>query len=216
MLTQDLIPRSPKAPIFDLQYVKFVTIMVGRIRAGESDVQEVKLFFELLTTDHEGDAFWTPIEKLMPEVTLKEFVPLQLSPSLTFSAPTSTSEMLTKQRRAAPKVEDENPPLQLLYELLYTELAERNEARKEDWAEAQYQAKRGMVPRDRSISPECDTWLGASGRDKLKNSLFGENTYVAPGSRQDRMLRSWMEIGYPKRAQGEEPLESDLEEPEDA
>ena len=124
--------------------------------------------------------------------------------------------MLTELRRAPPKVEDENPPLQLLYELLYNELAGRNEARKEDWAEAHYLATRGIVPSDRSISPPCDTWLRASGRDKLKNTLFGENAYVAPGSKQDRMLRSWMEIGYPRKAQRGQPLERELEEPEEA
>ena len=71
------------------------------------------------------------------------------------------------------------------------------------------------MPSDRSISPPCDTWLGASGRDKLKNTLFGENAYVAPGSRQDRMLRSWMEIGYPMRAQTGQAPERELEEPEE-
>ena len=188
--------------------------MVSRIRAGESDVQEVKLFFELLTTDHDDDAFWTPIEKLVPEVTLKGLVRLQLSlPSV--SAPVKPNANLTKQREAPPKVEDENPPLQLFYELLYTEMVERNEARKEDWAETQYLAKRGMVRSDRSISPPCDTWLGAGSRDKLRNALFGENTYVAPGSRQDRLLRSWMEIGYPKRAERVQQPERELEEPEE-
>ena len=83
--------------MLDLQYVKFVTVMVSRIRAGESDVQEVKLFFELLTTDNEGDAFWTPIEKLVPEATLKEYVPNQIILLLSPFCPLHSScIMLTK------------------------------------------------------------------------------------------------------------------------
>ena len=51
--------------------------------------------------------------------------------------------------------------------------------------------------RDRSISPRCATSLGVVGRHRLQNQLFGEDSFLAPGGRQDRFLRSWMEMGYP-------------------
>ncbi|KAL8792304.1 MAG: hypothetical protein Q9195_005095 [Heterodermia aff. obscurata] len=59
---------SPAQPVLDLQYLKFVTLIVCRIRAGESNLDEVRRFVELLATDGE-DAFWAPVGKLIPEET---------------------------------------------------------------------------------------------------------------------------------------------------
>ncbi|CAF9929604.1 MAG: hypothetical protein HETSPECPRED_007414 [Heterodermia speciosa] len=64
---------SPAQPILDLQYLKFVTLIVCRIRAGESNLEEVRRFVKLLATDGE-DAFWAPVAKLIPEVDRNESV----------------------------------------------------------------------------------------------------------------------------------------------
>ena len=47
--------------------------MVCRIRAGESNLEEVTRFVQLLATDGE-DAFWAPVAKLVPEVDKNESV----------------------------------------------------------------------------------------------------------------------------------------------
>ena len=65
--------RSPATPILDIQYIKFVTVMIARIRVGESNIEEVRHFFELLRTDGE-DAFWAPVPELMPEIKPNESV----------------------------------------------------------------------------------------------------------------------------------------------
>lgn len=69
------ISRSPATPHLDIQYLKFVTQITNRIRAGESNVKEVEEFVKLLTTDGE-DAFWAPVSELVPEVDPDEFVTL--------------------------------------------------------------------------------------------------------------------------------------------
>ena len=48
-----------------VQYFKFVNLILGRIRAGESNINEVHLFFDLLNTDGEP-AFWAPVPEFLP------------------------------------------------------------------------------------------------------------------------------------------------------
>lgn len=55
----------PSAPVLAEQYTKFVNVMLGRIRANESNAHEARLFFELLRTGRET-GFWKPVDGFLP------------------------------------------------------------------------------------------------------------------------------------------------------
>ena len=57
--------------------------------------------------------------------------------------------------------------------------------------------------RDESSILESKTRLGTTGRDGLKDAIFGQGYFIPKGGKQDRFIRSWMELGYPKGGQGE-------------
>ncbi|KAG7005573.1 hypothetical protein G7Y79_00019g047530 [Physcia stellaris] len=154
---------SPATPHLDIQYLKFVTLITNRIRAGESSVKEVEDFVRLLTTDGE-DAFWAPVPELVPEVDPDE----------------------------APEIDDTNKPLTVFRLQIYNELNDRRQAspkgsdgseQLEMEGERQGEARR----------------LEEGSQTALRRTIFGRDAIIPKGGRQDKLLQSWMEMGYPDR-----------------
>jgi len=58
---------EPSAPVRKEQYLKFVNLILGRIRANESNATEARLFFEMLKTDGEP-GFWAPVSTFLREL----------------------------------------------------------------------------------------------------------------------------------------------------
>lgn len=57
----------PSAPLGREQYLKFVNLMLGRIRVNESSATEARLFFELLRADSQP-GYWAPVPGFMKEL----------------------------------------------------------------------------------------------------------------------------------------------------
>lgn len=58
---------EPSSPVRKEQYLKFVNMILGRIRANESNATEARLFFELLKTDDKPE-FWAPVSMFMQDL----------------------------------------------------------------------------------------------------------------------------------------------------
>jgi len=58
---------EPSAPVRKEQYLKFVNLILGRIRANESNATEARLFFELLRTNGEP-GYWAPVSTFMQDL----------------------------------------------------------------------------------------------------------------------------------------------------
>lgn len=58
---------DPSAPVRKEQYLKFVNLILGRIRANESNATEARLFFELLRADGKPE-FWAPVSTFMRDL----------------------------------------------------------------------------------------------------------------------------------------------------
>ncbi len=58
---------EPSSPIRKEQYLKFVNLILGRIRANESNATEARLLFELLKADGKPE-FWAPVPTLMRDL----------------------------------------------------------------------------------------------------------------------------------------------------
>lgn len=57
----------PTSPMLCEQYIKFVKAILGRIQANQSNAREVRLFYELLSSDLRP-GYWKPVNDFLPEL----------------------------------------------------------------------------------------------------------------------------------------------------
>ena len=52
------------------------------------------------------------------------------------------------------------------------------------------------------IRPPWDGTLEAGSREVLKETMFGKDAVIKEGGKQDKFLKSWIEMGYPYADRG--------------